>query len=396
MGDRSKRERPIAVLFLGETLLIPHLWPIAAALAAAGARVDLWVATGVHEALLTRWSAGMVGVRIRRAPGFRPLADGSGDGTNNGAEGRNPPLPAKIPTLLRLLPRLLGARAVLCAEQTSLWLPRLFPWLPVPFVKTSHGVGSMSARDDPRRRAAALMLVPSERERATYLQRGFSPARVLATGYAKAGFAERTYRALPFADGKPVVLYAPHWQRHRSSWWDWGDALVRAIAADGRWNLVFAPHQRLAETAPAVRETMAAVAGLPNVHCDLDGFAMVDGSYTAAADIYLGDTSSQVVEFLGRPRPCVFLNPRGVAWQDDPAYAQWACGEVVTAIDAVLPALARAPALHPDFAETQRTFATDSLGDASGDGGARAAAAILDFLSPLPSGEGQAAAGGAG
>jgi len=147
------------VLFLGETLLIPHLWPIAEALAAAGAAVDCWVATSVHEALLTRWSAGMARVRVRRAPGFKRVA--------GGGDGRNPPLPAKIPTLLRLLPRLLGARAVLCAEQTSLWLPRLFPWLPVPFVKTSHGVGSMSARDDPRRRAADRRARSSSRPRAT-------------------------------------------------------------------------------------------------------------------------------------------------------------------------------------------------------------------------------------
>jgi hypothetical protein len=122
------------------------------------------------------------------------------------------------------------------------------------------------------------------------------------------------------------------------------------------------------------------VAGCANVHWDLDGFAMVDGSYTAAADVYLGDTSSQVVEFLGRPRPCVFLNPRGVAWGDDPAYAQWACGEVVTRAEDVLAALTRAPAVHDRFAGAQAAFAADSLGDASGDGGARAAKAILDFL----------------
>src|SRR3546814_19981036 len=50
--------------------------------------------------------------------------------------------------------------------------------------------------------------------------------------------------------------------------------------------------------------------------------------YTAAADIYLGDTSSQVVELLMQPRPCVFLAPLGVDWHDDPSYAMWAAGEV--------------------------------------------------------------------
>lgn len=366
------KERPVAFLFLGETLLIPHLWPIAEALARRGAAVDAWVATSVHEALLARWGEDLP-VRVRRAPGFRRV----------GADARNPPLPAKIPTLLRLLPHLLSARAVVCAEQTSLWLPRLFP-LRVPFIKTSHGVGSMSARDDPRRRAAALTLVPSERERATYLARGFDPARIVATGYVKAGFRQRTRARLPFADARPVVLYAPHWQRHRSSWWptpSWagGREVVRAVADDGRWNLIFAPHQRLVEAAPEVHDVMAGLAGRPNVDCDLDSFAMVDGSYTAAADLYLGDTSSQVVEFLARPRPCVFLNGRGADWRGDPSYAFWNCGEVVERLGDAAAALARAGGAHAAFADRQAAFAAESLGETEG-APERAAEVIVRFL----------------
>ena len=363
----------VAFLFLGETLLIPHLWPIAEALARRGAAVDAWVATSLHEALLGRWGEDLP-VRIRRAPGFRRV----------GEDARNPQLPPKIPTLLRLLPRLLSARAVVCAEQTSLWLPRLFP-LRTPFVKTSHGVGSMSARDDPRRRAAALTLVPSERERATYLLRSFDPARIVATGYVKSGFRQRLHARPPFANARPIVLYAPHWQRHRSSWWatpSWGGGreMAERIAEDGRWNLIFAPHQRLVENAPEVREVMAALAGRPNVHCDLDGFAMVDGSYTAAADIYLGDTSCQVIEFLARPRPCVFLNGRGADWRGDPSYAIWNCGEVVERVDDVPAALARAGEAHAGYAGVQAAFAAESLGNLEG-APERAAEAILHFLS---------------
>lgn len=366
MSDR------VAFLFLGETLLIPHLYPVVDALAAAAPDlpIDLWVATSIHERLLAGWSAGLGNVRVRRAPGFR-RCDGQ-------VEGRNVPLPAKLPMLARLAPRLWNIPVAVCAEQTSLWLPRLLP-MPTRFVKTSHGVGSMSARDDPRRRAAWKMLVPSERERATYLARGFAPDRVVATGYVKASF--RGTDARPgFADDRPIVLYTPHWQRHRSSWWCWGREVATRVAHDGRWNLIFAPHQRLVEQAPEVRTAAAALARLPNVHCDLDSFATVDGSYTAAADIYLGDTSSQVVEFLARPRPCVFLNPARVDWQGDAAYAQWACGEVIDTLDAVLPALARAPAETARFASIQTDFARDSLGDTGGGAPGRVAEIILAAL----------------
>src|SRR3546814_1679508 len=93
---------------------------------------------------------------------------------------------------------------------------------------------------------------------------------------------------------------------------------------------------------------------------------------TAAADIYLGDTSGQVVEFLMQPRPCVFLDPLGVDWHDDPSYAMWAAGEVVTDIDVLDAALARAAALHGGFEAAQRMFAEAQLGDASGAAAARA------------------------
>ena len=365
---------PVAFLFLGETLLVPHLWPIVEALAALApdVRQDVWVSTSVHEKMLLDWTAPLANprIRIRRAPGFRRTGQVTGFG---------PAPPAKLPMLARLVPHLLKSPVAVCAEQTSLWLPRLLP-LRTRFIKTSHGVGSMSARDDPRRRAAWRMLVPSEAERATYLERGFAPDRVAATGYVKASFRQRTRTRPPFPEPRPVLLYAPHWQRHRSSWWDWGPEIVRRLAADTRWNLILAPHQRLAERAPDVRRVLAGVADLPHVHVDLDGFACVDGSYTAAADLYLGDTSSQVIEFLARPRPCVFLNSSNVAWGADPAYAQWRCGEVVGTLDDLFPALDRAAGAHATYAPVQARFAAAMLGDTGPEAPVRAARHVLEAL----------------
>ena len=49
---------PVAFFFLGETLLIPHLYPVVEALAAqTDLRIDLWVSTSVHENLLRDWTA---------------------------------------------------------------------------------------------------------------------------------------------------------------------------------------------------------------------------------------------------------------------------------------------------------------------------------------------------
>ncbi|TCP36670.1 hypothetical protein [Sphingomonas sp. BK235] len=362
----------VAFLLLGETLLIPHLFPIVEKLAerSPDLPIDLWVSNAAVEWLVTPWAAPWANVRVRRSPGFRHDAR---------------PAP-KLATLARLVPRLARVPVVVCAEQTSLWIPRLLPWLPPRFVKTSHGVGSMSARDDPRRMAAHHTLVPSEQERQTYLARGMPAERIVATGYVKAAFRQRTPARALFETPRPTLLYAPHWQPHRSSWPAWGQAIVTALAAQRAWNVILAPHQRLVERAPELRAALAAVADLPHVHCDLDSFAMVDGSYTAAADLYLGDTSSQLIEFLIRPRPAVFLDPLARQWEDDPDYAMWRAGEVVTDLDALLPAIARAPERHAHFVSAQREIAEAALGDSSGAGAARAADEVLRVLATATAG----------
>lgn len=366
------KQPKVAFLFLGETLLIPHLWPIVEALSAAApdVRIECWIATSVHEVLLGRWSANLPNVHLRRAPGFKQIA--------NPENGHNPPLPAKLPLLARLAPLLLGTKIAVCAEQTSLWIPTILPFHPTRFIKTSHGAGSMSARDDRRRRAAALMLVPSALERATYLRRGFAPERVRATGYVKASFGHRTPARDLFAEDKPIVVYAPHWQRKRSSWWDWGREVVAMLAAQPRFNVILAPHQRLVE--PGVRAALAEVAGLPNVHVDTESFAMVDGSYMAAADIYLGDTSSQIVEYLVNPRACIFLNPQAIDWRATDDHGFWLCGDVVDRLEALPAALNGAMARHDVYRERQVEFAAAALGDTSGIAPANCAAAILELL----------------
>lgn len=383
MGSRRKAtpasDGPrVAFLFLGETLLIPHLYPIVEALAVAtpGAAIECWVATGVHERLVATWldAAGVAGrVRIRRAPGY--LAH------DHLRRGENPPLPAKLPTLIRLLPHLFGARVVVCAEQTSLWLPVALPWWRTRFIMTQHGAGSVANRVDRRRDAAYRLLLPSDVEAEALVRCGRRRDRMIVTGYVKSSFAHRTPPARLFADERPIVLYTPHWQRERSSWWSWGRAIVAMLAAQDRYNVILAPHQRLAEKDPAVRGILADVAHLPHVHTDLDSFAMVDGSYTAAADLYLGDTSSQVCEFMMRPRPCAFLNAQRIDWRRTDDHRFWECGQVIDDLPDLPQALERAHAMQSRFEALQRAFVGEVIGETGPAVADRAAAAVIAALS---------------
>ena len=375
-SNKRNKPEPVAFLFLGETLLIPHLYPILESLAkqAATPPIDCWVGSVVHETLIGSWlaDAGLTNrVRMRRAPGFQRASR---------ARGRSMPHPAKLPVLVRLAPHLLTARLVVCAEQTSLWLPRIMPFLRWRFIKAAHGAGSMMARRDPRRRAAHRLLVPAQAEKDRLAGVGIANEKVEVVGYVKSGFAALGQPRRLFTQAKRTVVYAPHWQRHRSSWWAWGRQIVTMLAEQSRFNVILSPHQRLVEKAPELRGVLDAVAGLDHVHVDLDSFSVVDGTYLASADIYLGDTSSQVVEFMTRQRPCVFLNPDAIDWRGSPDHDFWRCGKVVDQLPFVMSALNAAENDHGAYADVQRRFVADALGDASAAAADRAAAVIRNCL----------------
>lgn len=367
----------VAFLFLGEMLLVPHLWPIVDALARRrpDLPIDLWVSTSVHEALIGGWLGPQhANVRIRRAPGFLALTELE--------PGQNPPLPRKLPMLARLAPRLIGTRVVVCAEQTSLWLPRILPTR-TRYIFTVHGTGPLNYNRDGRLRSAWRLLVPSALHTPGHLAHGIRPERIVETGYAKASFRSPLAPAELFADARPVLLYTPHWQRYRSSWWDWGRDVVDTLVAQDRYNVILAPHQRLFERDSGARALLAAAAEAPHIHVDSESFAMVDGSYTRMADLYLGDTSSQIVEYLARPRPCVLLQSPGMSWRDANEEGYRNCGDVVCDPADIWGAIEAAPARHPRYAEFQTDFAARELGDTSAAAPIRAADAIIEALGEI-------------
>ncbi len=102
-------------------------------------------------------------------------------------------------------------------------------------------------------------------------------------------------------------------------------------------------------------------------------------TYTRMADLYLGDVSSQVYEFLRTPRPCLFLNSHGVAWREDENYSHWRFGPVLDRADAVIAALDAARATHDAFAPAQAAGFAHTF-DLQGSSSKRAAAAVMEHV----------------
>jgi hypothetical protein len=138
------------------------------------------------------------------------------------------------------------------------------------------------------------------------------------------------------------------------------------------WNFVVAPHVKT-RGGPSVRSSS------PNIIIDRGSVRSIDMTYTQAADVYIGDASSQVYEFIRTPRPCIFLNLDRVDWQSNPAYSHWHLGQVIDSIDQLPRALAQAKALQPQFEQAQRAMSAASIDDSGGPASERQAQAILAF-----------------
>lgn len=286
-----------------------------------------------------------------------------------------------------------GLDALVVAEKTSLLLKSRYG-LDLPIIHTRHGAGDraigfnrQSARFD-----HVLVSGAKIRERLGG-DAGVAADRMSVVGYPKFDLLPDPAPRLPFqANGKPTVLYNPHPSPHLSSWYRQGRAVLEHFLRDDRYNLIFAPHvmlfhRKLTVTIDKLRIDRAGVIeqrfmDAPNIHIDLGSTASTDMTYTAAADLYLGDVSSQVYEFLHRPRPCLFLNTHGVEWRGDRNYGHWQAGEVIDGPERLGEAVDRAFATHDRYLPVQRRLFERSFDLTAERSSSRAARAIVGVIAP--------------
>jgi hypothetical protein len=248
--------------------------------------------------------------------------------------------------------------ALVVTERTSLILKTHYRLSGLKMVLTDHGAGDRAIGFGASTALFDHILAagPKIKDRLTN-EAGVDPARITITGYPKFDIGGTGEKPFKFRSShRPTVLYNPHVSPHLSSWYRQGRAVLDYFLASESYNLIFAPHIMLFERRLAISidkfsiglpgRLAAKYAAAPNIHVDLSSAALTDMSYTNAADVYLGDVSSQVYEFLKTPRPCVFLNSFGVRHSGDPNYAHWLAGPVVTSVKDLDAALDRAIAKH--------------------------------------------------
>lgn len=253
------------------------------------------------------------------------------------------------------------------------------PWR----ILITHGAAGRAVPSHASRRECDLLLVKGPADVERYLREGLaSPGHVAAGGYPKLVTSRLLARhaAPAFVNAAPTVLYNPHKVPELSSWSRFAEPMLDAFGRDTSMNLIVAPHVKMFRRRPEWMRRRWRKRSTPNVLVDAGSDRLLDNSYTEAADIYVGDVSSQVYEFVARARPCVFLNVRGRDWRGDPAFRFWEMGEVIEDPRELMPAIHRARELHSRYGERQIELACSTLGDTGPGSIERSSTLIREFI----------------
>lgn len=272
--------------------------------------------------------------------------------------------------------------ALVMPERTSLKLKRVGV-RHTAFIHTTHGAGDDEREWDTRIREFDLVLLPGAKRRDRLLKHDLlRPGHYFVSGYNKFDLVQRMNRQRTdlFSNGRKTVLYNPHHNKQHSSWHKIGHQVLEYFAQSNQFNLIFAPHIRMLDDGAITSEELRRYAGLPHLLLDTGSERSLDMSYSLNADIYLGDWSSQVYEFLLTPRPVIFLNPQQFEWRGNEQFFWWTLGEVAEDISAMHTALVNADEWQPGYEAAQRKAFDYTFANSSQPAPERAAQAIATFL----------------
>jgi hypothetical protein len=187
----------------------------------------------------------------------------------------------------------------------------LFPKSAGRTVQIFHGVSfkNLAVRDKALR--FDFLCLPGRYHGELYQRAGLvrpGGSRCLLTGFPKAdglvsgGDEVSLLQRLGLDPSRPTLLFAPTGDKDNALE-VMGEDLVRAIAAEGRWNLLVKPHDHPKRQVDWFRRLAPYESGLVRLVRGLDVVP-----YLRVADVLLTDASSVAVEYTLLDRPIVFLD----------------------------------------------------------------------------------------
>lgn len=278
--------------------------------------------------------------------------------------------PSRLLTLLGNFEIIAGFPVIVTTEISTAWL-KWVPGFTSRLILIKHGAGDREGGYKKRHADFDMTLVAGEKDKQRMIQRGLSNADSVAVGgYAK--FELKAPRQRLFPNDRPVLLYNPHFDPRLSSWVRHRVEIKAALESLTGWNVIIAPHIKLGSRARPI------ISDAPHILIDMCSRRSIDMSYTMSADVYLGDVSSQVYEFLIEPRPCIFLNLDHCDGSGE-AFAHWRLGQVIGRMQELQGALDRAADLQESFVAAQEAAMRKSIDISPLPASSRQADIIQDF-----------------
>ena len=134
-----------------------------------------------------------------------------------------------------------------------------------------------------------------------------------------------------FNNTNPTFYYNPHWDLSLSSFKKWGKDIIHFFINNKQFNLIFAPHPLIKNYSSRNNIDIGFDKDISkNIIIDFYSNNNVDGSYLNVSDVYIGDVSSMVTDFIFKKnKSCIFINAHNVDWRHDKNYKFWNCGNVI-------------------------------------------------------------------
>ncbi|CAI3944049.1 CDP-glycerol glycerophosphotransferase [Commensalibacter communis] len=274
--------------------------------------------------------------------------------------------------------------AIIVPERTSLYLKQFGVTEP-KLIWTRHGAGDRAIGFAKDIRKFDFILMAGKKIEQRLLQQQSIRSGQYQTGvYAKFDIIHKLreqYQPTLFKNNKPTILYNPHFKRHLSSWHKFGHQILGQFTNQNQYNLIFAPHFRLFyPPSKKDNDSFKVYKQYPHILIDLGSPKSIDMTYTIGADLYLGDVSSQISEFLVKPRPCLFLNAHHAQWEKDENYEAWKLGPVLSSPLNILEEIDKSFFLQKNFLQLQKDYICNTFGTLNSPTAHIGAKAIVDYL----------------
>jgi len=250
------------------------------------------------------------------------------------------------------------------------------------YIKLLHGSGDSDVGFSPKLSCFDYIFVSGNDNKARTAEvKILNEDRIKVVGYPKFDLINKTTlgdRQKYFNNNNPIIQYNPHHNSSQTSWYKWGYQVLDFFATHPEYNLIFAPHIKI--FGKKMPKKLKKYLSFKNIIIDINSDALIDMTYTEISDVYMGDISSQIYEFLFYPRPCIFLNPNGFKWENDQYFKNWKLGDVLDDINMLEMIIQNAKVNHSKYIDLQKEAFIQKFEPSDKSAGKRAADAIAEIF----------------